>query len=101
MYQGETITTTITDLPVSVSDIANVYIIFKTGSGKTLVEKTLKDCEVTDEAIEVRLTQEETLSFTQGNIQRSIIVITNDGARFESDPCTIRCAPTAKKEVLS
>lgn len=100
MYQGETITTTLTDLPVSVTDIQNLYILFKSQS-KILVEKTLKDCEVTDEVITFTLTQEESLSLPTGRIDRSIIVITKDGSRFESDPCEIMVGKTAKSEVLS
>lgn len=100
MYQGETITTTISDLPIPVSEIANVYIIFRNNSG-ILIEKTLKDCYVSGETIEFRLTQQESLSLPQGKIKRSVIVITNDGSRFETDPCTFICGRTAKNEVLS
>lgn len=100
MYQGETITTTVTDLPVPISEIVNVYIVFKNNS-KILIEKTLNDCTVTDDTITCRLTQEESLSLPTGNIERSIIVITKDGSRFESDPCTIPCGKTVKSEVLS
>lgn len=99
MYQGETIMTTITDLPVPVAEIQNLYIIFKSGS-KTVLEKTLPDCEVSDEMIRCQLTQEESLSLPAGNIDRSIIVVTKDGSRFETDPCRISCGKTAKGEVL-
>lgn len=100
MYQGETITTTISDLQVPVSEIANIYIIFRNKS-RIFLEKTLKDCTISGETIEFRLTQEESLSLPQGKIERSIIVITKDGSRFESDPCSILCGRTAKSEVLS
>lgn len=100
MYQGETITTVIDNLPVPVVDVANVYIIFK-DHAKVLIEKTLKDCIITGETIELRLTQEESLSLPQGKIDRSIIVITKDGSRFETDPCPILCGKTVKNEVLS
>lgn len=99
MYQGETITTTIKNLPVPVSNIANLYIVFKSAS-KTILEKTLKDCSISGETIENRLTQEESLLFPPGNIKRSVIVITLDGTRFETDPCDIVCGKTAKAEVL-
>lgn len=99
MYQGETVTTTITDLPISTTEIANIYIIFKTKT-KTILEKTLVDCEVNGEVITFTLSQEESLSFPTGTIERSIIVIAIDGSRFECDPCTITCGKTAKSEVL-
>lgn len=100
MYQGETVTTTITDLPISVTEIANLYIIFKTKT-KTILEKTLADCDVTGEVITFKMTQEESLSFPTGTVERSIIVIATDGSRFECDPCTITCGKTAKSEVLT
>lgn len=100
MYQGETITTTITGLPVPIKEINSLYIIFKNKS-RVLIEKTLNDCEVTGEVITCTLTQAESLTLPPGNIERSIIVITKDGSRFESDPCIIACGKTAKSEVLS
>lgn len=100
MYQGETITTTITGLPVPVSEIRSLYIVFKNQS-RTLIEKTLEDCKVFEETIKVTLTQEESLSLPIGNIKRSVIVITKDGSRFESDPCTIAVGRTVKSEVLT
>lgn len=100
MYQGDTITTTVDNLPVPVSEIANVYIIFK-DHDRILIEKTLKDCVVSEETISNRLTQEESLSLPEGTIDRTIIVITKDGSRFETDPCPILCGKTAKSEVLT
>lgn len=102
MYQGDTITTVIDNLPVPVSEVENIYIIFK-DRAKVLIEKTLKDCVVSpdDETISVRLTQEESLSFPPGKINRSVIVITKDGSRFETDPCPILCGKTSKSEVLT
>lgn len=100
MYQGETTTTTISDLQVPVSEIANIYIVFRNRS-RVILEKTLKDCTISGETIEFRLTQEESLSLPQGKIERSVILITKDGSRIESDPCPILCGRTAKSEVLS
>lgn len=100
MYQGETITTTITGFPIPVADIANLYIVFK-NQFKTLLEKTLKDCEVSEETVSFTLTQEESLALSRGIISRSVIVITKDGSRFESCPSPFACGPTAKKEVLT
>lgn len=102
MYQGETITTVISDLPIPVSEIQSLYIVFKHHS-LTLLEKTLADCTVDEESqtISCRLTQEESLSFPKGQIRRSIIVITKDGSRFETDPISLECGKTVKDEVLT
>lgn len=99
MYRGETITTTISGFPIPVSEIAQLYIIFRTRS-KILVEKTLADCTVVDETVQFRLSQEESLALNVGPIMRSVIVITNDGSRFESNPSAFQCGQTAKDEVL-
>ena len=100
MYQGETITTTISGFPVPVSEIANLYIIFRT-SAKILIEKTLADCTVDGETISFKLSQRESLSLCYGPITRSVIVITKDGSRFESEPSQVMCWQTAKREVLT
>ena len=100
MYQGETIKTTITGFPIPTSEIQNLYIIFKNNL-RVVLEKTLKDCVVLDDSIEFKLTQEESLSLSKGVINRSVVVITKDGSRFESCPSPFTCGETVKKEVLS
>lgn len=102
MYQGETIATVISDLPIPVSEIQSLYIVF-THHSTTLLEKTLEDCTVDEElqTIICRLSQEESLSFPKGQIRRSIIVITKDGSRFETDPVILECGKTVKNEVLT
>lgn len=50
MYQGETITTTISGFPIPVFEIANLYIIFRS-SAKILIEKTFADCTVDGETV--------------------------------------------------
>lgn len=100
MYQGETITTTISGFPVPVADIANIYIIFRSAA-KILIEKTLSDCTIDGETISFKLSQRESLNLCCGPITRSVIVITRDGSRFESAPSQIECGQTAKREVLT
>ena len=100
MFQGETITVTVTGFPIPVSDIKNIYIIFRSNL-KTLIEKQLVDCKVEGASLSFQLTQEEYLLLNQGQIYRSAIIITNDGSRFESCPSPFLCNPTAKKEVLT
>ena len=100
MYQGETITTTISGFPVPVSEIANLYIIFRS-SAKILIEKTFADCTVDGETVSFKLSQQESLNLWCGPITRSVIVITKDGSRFESEPSQIVCGQTAKREVLT
>lgn len=101
MYQGETIETTITGFPVSISEIKDLRILFTSGT-KTLLEKTLPDCKVSEsnDSVSFKLSQAESLSLCVGKIKRSVIVITKDGSRFESCPSYIICDRTAKDEVL-
>lgn len=100
MYTFETITTAISDLPVSVSMIKNMYIIFHTIT-KILVEKTLDDCTISGEVIECTLTQEESARLGNGPVQRTVIVITTDGARFERTNDEMVSRYSAKREVLT
>jgi len=100
MYRGETITTAISDLPVSVYDIKSLRIVFHTIT-KTILEKTLDDCIITDGVIECTITQEESLLFGCGPVTRSVIIVTNDGARFERQNTEMVCAQTGKRGVLT
>ena len=101
MYQGETITTTITGFPVPISEIKELKIIFRNNM-KTLLEKTLADCTVseTGDSLSFELSQLESLSLCVGKIERTVIVVTKDGTRMESCPSYTLCTPTAKEEVL-
>ena len=99
MYQGETITTTITGFPIPTSEIAELYITFRNNS-KILLEKTLNNCLVLDGIVQFEITQQESLSFCVGKIERKVVVVAKDGTRFESCPSFIICEPTSKKEVL-
>lgn len=100
MYRGETITTEISGLPVNVSDIKSLHIIFHTIT-KTILEKTLDDCHINGEVIECTISQEESLKFGCGPISRSIVVVTKDGARFERTNTEMVCGQTAKSEVTT
>lgn len=84
MYQGETITTTISGFPVPVSEIANLYIIFRS-SAKILIEKTFADCTVDGETVSFKLSQRESLNLCCGPITRSVIVITKDAFMLKTN----------------
>lgn len=101
MYQGETITTTITGFPFPISEIKELKIVFRNNM-KTLLEKTLADCTVseTGDSLSFELSQLESLSLCVGKIERTVIVVTRDGTRMESCPSHILCMPTVKEEVL-
>lgn len=108
MIRGETITTKITGFPVKVENIREMYVIFSysseyyNSSPTIMLEKSLKDCTVDTEAqsISFQLTQAESLQLQVGNIQRSVIVVTTDGARFESRPSILKVFETKKDEVI-
>lgn len=99
MYQGETITTEIRDLPVPIDCIKSMNIIFHTIT-KTLLEKTLDDCVINGDIIECTLKQEETLKFPCGPIEQTIVVLCKDGSRFERCGETLFVGRTAKCDAL-
>ena len=90
MYQYETITTSLMNLPVPVEEIHSMKLIFHTLS-KTLVEKNTEECfiheatccEKTFPVVKVHLSQEESGRLTPGPVMRSFIIITKDGTRME------------------
>ena len=99
MYQGETITTEIRDLPVPVSSIRSMNIVFHTLT-KTILEKTLDDCVINGDIIECTLQQSETLNFPCGPIKQTIIVLCRDGSRFERSGGDLFVGASAKQGVL-
>lgn len=99
MYQGETITTTISGFPIPISEIMDLRVIFKNGY-KVLLEKTLNDCVVSTDSISFELSQEESLSLCTGKIDRSIVIIAKDGSRMESKPSPIICNKTVRDGVM-
>lgn len=99
MYQGETITVTIAGLPFPTSYIRLVRIVFHTAT-KTILEKAVDDCIIGEDYIQCTLTQKDTLAFPCGPIQQSVIIICNDGSRFERDEGVIIVNKTSKREVM-
>lgn len=99
MYQGETITILLDNLPIQPIYIQSLNIIFHTAT-KTILVKTLDDCLVIGNAIQCKLSQEDTLRFPCGPVEQSIIVIYNDGSRFEFSEGTIIVNQTSKQEVI-
>lgn len=101
MIRGETITTEISGLPISVLDIKDARIVFHTLT-RTILEKNLSDCVVNaeSETIECTISQDESLRFGCGPITRSVVIVTHDGARFERRDTEMVCAQTAKSEVI-
>ena len=102
MTQGDTISTFISDLPVPLSEVKNVCITFHTLT-KTLLTKYLDDCLIheDDQIIECKVTQEESLKFSCGPVIRSVIVLTNDGSRFEMADTTMIVRRTSNNEVIA
>lgn len=99
MYQGETITTEVRNLPLPVAEIESLCIIFHTIT-KTILEKTLEDCRIENEIITCKISQAESLKFPCGPISRTVIVLAKDGARFEKTNQEMVCGQTARKEVM-
>lgn len=100
MFQGETIKTTISGLPVPVEQITAFKVIFKQ-MGTVVLEKNLSDCTLDTEhnTIIFRLTEQESLGLDVGTISRSVIFkVGND--RYETKPVKIEVQGTALNEVL-
>ena len=99
MYQGETLTITISNLPVPVSEIDCLHVVFKNAKGLVL-EKVLRDCIIDGEVVSINITQLESLALPVGGITFSIILVTKSGARIESDPSSLSVKKTYKEVLL-
>ena len=83
MRRGTTPTNTFTvdtDLTTAVA----VFVTYRQG-GQVLVEKSIDDLTITSTAVEVTLTQEDTLAFAQGTVQMQIRAKFGDGAAIASN----------------
>ena len=83
MRRGTTPTLTFT-LPVDSSIIERLFITFSQKRG-IMLEKNIDDCEFIDGALQVTLSQKETLSFNVGAIDIQIRLKTNDGSAMASN----------------
>ena len=83
MRRGTTPTLTFT-LPVDPSIIECLFITFSQNR-EIILEKNINDCEFIDGALQVTLSQKETLSFNVGAIDTQIRLKTNDGSAMASN----------------
>ena len=83
MRRGTTPTNTFT-VDVDLRQATEMYVTYQQ-NGETVLEKTLEDVTVTETAIEIALTQEDTLAFAQGTVQMQIRAKFGDGAAIASN----------------
>lgn len=78
MRRGTTPTNTFTT-DIDLTEAVVLYITYKQNH-RVVIEKTLNDVTVTPEAVEVTLTQAETLRFRTGDVEMQIRVRFPDGS---------------------
>lgn len=83
MRRGTTPTLTF-NMPFDSTGVENIYITFVQGR-EMVLEKTLADVVWNEKAIELELTQEETLNFKTGMIEIQLRVKFEDGTVMASD----------------
>lgn len=83
MVRGTTPTYTF-EIPFDTNLISNLKVNFS--QEKLLVSKGLRDCNISKSTIEVRLTQEDTLKFSQGEVEIVIRVLTSGNDAIASEP---------------
>lgn len=108
MYQYETITTRLWDIPVPIEEIVAMKLIFHTLT-KTLIVKETEDCylhtatynDVTVPVVKIHLSQEESGKLTPGPVMRSFIFVTKDGSRMERRCDDLVVVPSGEKGVIT
>lgn len=75
-------------IPFEIANISIVSVAYSQ-NGNVVVEKVISDCEITVEAgkttISTKLTEEETLDLTAGNVEIQIRLGDSTGDRYASD----------------
>ena len=99
MIRGTTPTLEFT-LPFDTSLIAEIYVTM-TQNGKTVLEKTLSDCNCSGTSVSLTLTQEDTLKLQQQpRSQAEIRVRTTAGEALASDIMSVYVGRILKEGVI-
>ena len=85
MRRGTTPTNIFKTKDISLVEASVLFVTYQQ-NGETIFEKTLEDCEITEEDVTVHLTQEETLALSNTQlVQIQIRVGFPDGSRLASN----------------
>lgn len=99
MRQGTTPTIQITVNNIDLADMERIYVVFEQNGN--LLKKSMTDLKVENNVISVLLTQEETLSFKNGNCNIQLRMITYDGIAMASPIKTVNVYSVLNKEVIT
>lgn len=99
MRQGTTPTLQITVNNIDLADMEHIYVVFEQNG--YLLKKSMPDLKIEDNVISVLLTQEETLSFKNGNCNIQLRMITYDGIAMASPIKTVNVYSVLNKEVIT
>lgn len=83
MRRGTTPTITY-NVDIDLTSALELYVTLKQG-GVVVVEKTIADAEITDKAVTITLTQEETLKLDPGQVFMQIRAKMPDGSALASN----------------
>lgn len=101
MRRGTTPTIFVGNLPLPLEQIDKLCLVFKPyKKDRIILQKNLEDCFLYNGKLGFTLTQEETLLFPIGLIERSIIIKSKAGARLESVPDYFKVEDTALGTVI-
>ena len=68
--------------------------------GRTVIEKTLDDAEITEESVTVHLTQEDTIRFKNGDVRIQMRVKFGDGSAIASDIIDVPVQAILKEGII-
>lgn len=97
MIRGTTPTHTFI-VPFDVSTIDDIRIIYSQ-NGKVRLKKTMKDCEMSGNKIEVVLSQEDTLKFVHTTVSLQVRVM-RSGTVLASKIVNVNCDRCLENEVM-
>lgn len=100
MYKGTTPTITFTFSDFDPSRAEKIIVTFKTG-GTTTMEFENDDLTITESAISLYLTQEQTLNFRHGDMSVQINFKFADGSRCATQKKTISWEENLHNEVIA
>ena len=89
------------NLPFYTNTIKSLYITLADRDGNILLEKTIADCGLSEKAVKVKLTQEETLSFKgRQSVSVQLRVLTDTDEALATPIYTVYVANILKDGVI-
>lgn len=101
MYRGTTPTHVFTDLPVSREEISNLWICYSQNGKEVFSVNLVETMFIADNALELTLSQMQTLSLEKGRAEIQMRILLTDGTALASEAVSLPVKEISREGVIS